>query len=80
MLEAKGPGFADKMVLPHDWEEWFTGDEEIEAQMKRQAIAATGRMVEWHFAERAVADFFRKFAEDKELTNILVIYTPPRRP
>jgi len=81
MLEAKGPGFEDKMDGPSDWRDWFTGDEQIEAQMLNQqnAVAAAGRTVEWHFAEEPVADFFRKFAEERKLTNIVVFYTPPRQ-
>jgi hypothetical protein len=80
MLEAKGPGYADKMDGPNDWQEWYTGAKDIGDQMKRQATAATGRMVEWHFAEKPVADFFRKFTEKNKLTNIVVIFTPPRLP
>jgi len=34
----------------------------------------------WHFAEQPVADFFRKFAENNGLTNIIVFYTPARQP
>jgi hypothetical protein len=80
MLEAKGPGFENKMDGSSDWQEWFTGDEQLEAQMERQSdmLEETGRTVEWHFAEQPVADFFRKFAEENDLTNIRVIYTPPR--
>jgi hypothetical protein len=80
MLEAKGPGFADKMDGPDDWKGWFTGIAGLEDQMMRQNDAAAGRTVEWHFAEQPVADFFRKFAKENGLTNVVVIYTPPRRP
>jgi Restriction endonuclease fold toxin 5 len=80
MLEAKGPGFENKMDGPDDWQDWFTGDEQLEAQMERQsdAVEGTGRKVEWHFAEEPVADFFRAYAEKYKLTNIVAIYTPPR--
>lgn len=80
MLEAKGPGFEDKMSELDGWKEWFTGIEGLEDQMRRQNGAAAGRAVEWHFAEEPVADFFRRFAEKNKLTNIVVIFTPPRRP
>jgi hypothetical protein len=76
MLEAKGPGYADKMTSDTDWQGWFEGDEEIEAQMQRQASAAAGRIVEWHFAEQSVANYFSNYAEENGLTNIIVIYTP----
>ena len=52
MLEAKGPGYADKMTNVTTWRGWFEGDEEIEAQIQRQERAAAGRIVEWHFAEQ----------------------------
>jgi hypothetical protein len=80
MLEAKGPGFADKMQGSKDWLGWFRGDEEIEDQMARQSKAAIGRRIEWHFAERPVADYFRKFAEEERLKNIVVIHTPAEVP
>ena len=82
MLEAKGPGFANKMDGPDDWQGWFTGDEKLEDQMQRQSDAVEGsrRKVEWHFAEQPVADFFRAYVEKYKLNNIVVIYTPPRRP
>jgi hypothetical protein len=80
MLEAKGPGFVDMMNGLNGWQGWFTGQLQLEAQMQRQsdAVEGTGRTVEWHFAEQSVADFFRAHAEDNNLTNIRVIYTPPR--
>jgi hypothetical protein len=63
MLEAKGSGYADKMDGPQDWKYWFTGAEDIEDQMQAQSGAAIGRIVEWHFAEQPVADYFRNYAE-----------------
>lgn len=80
MLEAKGPGFANKMLSSDLWPEWYRAVKEIKDQMKRQSDAAAGREVEWHFAEKSVADFFRAFATENKLKNIVVIYTPARRP
>ncbi len=34
MLEAKGPGYANKMIGPETWQEWYTGVRPIEHQMK----------------------------------------------
>lgn len=48
--------------------------------MQRQARAAAGRIVEWHFAEQSVADYFSNYAERNGLTNIIAIYTPPDQP
>lgn len=39
-------------------------------------VAAAGKAVEWHFAEKPVADFFRNFAREDGLTNIVVKFTP----
>jgi len=80
MIEVKGPGYADKMTGDTTWQGWFTGDEEIEAQMQRQARAAAAPIVEGHFAEQSVADYFRNYAERNGLTNIIVIYTPADQP
>jgi hypothetical protein len=77
MLEAKGPGFENKMDGPDDWQDWFTGDEQLEAQMERQsdAVEGTGRKVEWHFAEEPVADFFRAYAEIQTDQHCRDLYT-----
>jgi hypothetical protein len=76
MQEAKGPGYEKRMQNQDDWDEWYEGREEIEDQMIRQSRAAGRRMVEWHFAEKPVADFFKRFAEQQHLFNIIVIHTP----
>jgi Restriction endonuclease fold toxin 5 len=78
MLEAKGPGYADKMTGLDTWERWYTGAKEIQVQMKNQAEAATGRVIEWHFAEQPVADYFCAFASKNKLSNVAVSYTPVR--
>jgi hypothetical protein len=80
LLEAKGPGFQNMMDGSSDWQDWFTGLAGLEDQMERQNDAAVGRKIEWHFAEQEVADFFRAFAINQKLTNIHVIYSPPRQP
>lgn len=78
MLEAKGPGFADKMDNPHEWKDWYTGAEPIKAQMRRQSDAVVSRKVEWHFAEPEPARFFKGYAKEQGLMNVDVLYTPPR--
>jgi hypothetical protein len=81
MGEAKGPGYEKQMVGPDDWEDWYTGDDQIKKQMASQsrAAAAAGKRVEWHFAELGPADFFRRYVNEHrdELPNIDVFYTPP---
>ncbi len=32
MLEAKGPGYADKMSGPENWKGWLTGDEKLRSK------------------------------------------------
>ena len=57
MLEAKGPGYADKMNGSETWTQWFRGNEQIEDQMDRQSRAAPQRKIEWHFAEPEVIGY-----------------------
>jgi hypothetical protein len=52
----------------------------MENQMADQSQAAVGRRVEWHFAEPSVADYFRAFAEQEKLGNIVVRFTPANSP
>lgn len=82
MLEAKGPGFAQHMDGQGGWDFYFTlkGLPDLQWQMQRQSNAARGRNVEWHFAEKSVADYFRRYAEHQGLGNIIVIYDPPKQP
>lgn len=73
MLEAKGRGFAWALDGA-DFFEWFRGRERAIDQMMRQSIAAKGRIVEWHVAEKPVAEVFARLA--KPFKNIKVIWTP----
>jgi hypothetical protein len=75
MLEAKSL-YEQFMNNYGIWQEWFTGSKPIVQQMRDQSLAAVGRMVEWHFAEESVADYFRAYAAANDLTNILVFWTP----
>ena len=60
--------------------DWFTKLTKIQHQMEEQSKAARGRMVEWHFAEKPVADYFRDFAQQGLFSNVIVLYTPPEAP
>jgi hypothetical protein len=81
MIEAKGPGYADKMAGPDRWQEWFRGIERMERQMQRQnAAAAAGRIVEWHFAEEGPMAYFSTYAKMKNLKNTAVLFTPAVTP
>jgi hypothetical protein len=75
MLEAKGPGYADKLEENNRFV-WPNIEAEQDDQVARQskAAGASGRMVEWHFAEEEVAEHFRK---RWNYPNVIVRYTPP---
>jgi hypothetical protein len=75
LLEAKGEGYADKMSDPDNWLSWFDGGPELERQMESHATNALGRTVEYHFAEKEVADWARSYAANR-YPNIVVFYTP----
>lgn len=61
LIEAKGEGYADKMSGPDGWLRWFTGIEDLEDQMQSHSDNALDRIVEYHFAEKGVADWARKY-------------------
>ena len=75
MLEAKSTGFLAMMQKsPSFWEGKIMAG--FYKQADHQVTAAASRLIEWHFAEKEVADYVRaKFAE-KDF-RITVIYTPP---
>ncbi|GGF32770.1 hypothetical protein GCM10011611_43690 [Aliidongia dinghuensis] len=73
LLEAKGPGYEAMMDL--FW--WDDTVKDFDELAIRELDNAGGRRVEWHFAEKRVADFMRAHFADLNLTNIDVIYTPP---
>lgn len=51
------------------------GQNSLRAQAVRQIKAANGIPIEWHFAEKGVADKMREVFDKKGL-NIKVIHTP----
>lgn len=76
LLEAKGPGIAG--LIP-----WFKGNQNIRDQAINQARIAAfhGRQLEWHFAEKKAADYYRnEFQSLSPFTRrITVHYTPALR-
>ena len=76
MLEAKGTGYLAMMRKSQSfWDNKIM--EDFYEQAGNQIQAAAGRPIEWHFAEKEVADYVRaKFAE--KAFPITVIHTPPR--
>jgi hypothetical protein len=77
LLEAKGEGYANKMLNPTTWREWFTGIGDLEKQMDAHSTYAGSRVVEYYFAEPTVAEFFRIYA--KKYPNVWVFYVPSGR-
>jgi hypothetical protein len=74
--EAKGPGYLDFFTKGGRPEEWFRGARAMLKQAERQLNAANGFPVEWHFAEREVADAMRKAFNSKRLDEIKVVHSP----
>jgi hypothetical protein len=75
LIEAKGEGYADKMSGPDEWKGWFTGIDDLESQMESHSGKAVDRIVEYYFAEKAVADWAREYAANL-YPNIIVFYKP----
>ena len=75
MIEAKGPGYADKLEnnivgsnIRADWIE----------QASKQVEASEGRPIEWYFAEEAAADEARiLFRNKSDLEGKIVILVVP---
>ena len=75
LLEAKAEGFA-WALRGDDWPSWYEGRARLLDQLERQSRAAGDRIVEWHVAEKPVADVLRRLASELNYTNIHVLHTP----
>ncbi|HZU91312.1 MAG TPA: hypothetical protein VE993_18815 [Stellaceae bacterium] len=78
MIDAKGTGYRDQLNHGAKTHPWLGIQEKILRQAKAQVQAAQGRPIEWHFAEREVADHVRVLFGEAGIP-IAVIYTPWRR-
>ncbi|WNG32445.1 hypothetical protein F0U61_01590 [Archangium violaceum] len=76
LLEVKGPGYQE-LLRKMQGKQWFDGLEEMLDQAERQFRAAKGTPIEWHFAEREVADLVRNLLEERLIGRIKVIPTLP---
>jgi hypothetical protein len=74
LLEVKGPGYRE-LLQRMEGQEWFLGVEEMLKQAKRQVQAAKGTPIQWHFAEREVAESIRALFREERLGGIKVVYT-----
>jgi hypothetical protein len=78
LLEAKGPGYANKFDDNLNPKKWFapSGAKQLIAQARRQLDAAAGVPIRWHVAEKKAADAIRKLLENGKVNGIEVVHTP----
>ncbi|WP_306799602.1 Tox-REase-5 domain-containing protein [Corallococcus sp. AS-1-6] len=76
LLETKGPGYS-RFLKDGSFRTWFRGADGMLEQAKRQFKAAKGTPIQWHFAEREVADAVRDLFRNEGLGTIKVVFTPP---
>jgi hypothetical protein len=80
LLEAKGPGYANKFLDTLEPKPWFkpTGAKALVEQAKRQLDAArrTGTRIRWHVAEEKVAEAIRLLFKRERVFGIEVVHTP----
>jgi hypothetical protein len=80
LLEAKGPNYANKFTDSLDPKYWFepTGAKGLLEQADRQSqkVRGMGIPIEWHVAEKTVADALRKLLRDNLIQGIKVVHTP----
>ncbi|GMU04729.1 Tox-REase-5 domain-containing protein [Corallococcus caeni] len=82
LLDAKGPGYANKFFDKLDPKPWFksTGAEALAKQARRQleAVRGLGIRIEWHVAEAKTANAIQKLLERKDIQGIRIVHTPAR--
>jgi hypothetical protein len=80
LLEAKGPGYANKFLDNLDPKRWFkhSGAQALVDQARRQLGAArrTGTPIRWHVAEEKTAEAIRLLFKNRDVIGIEVVYTP----
>jgi hypothetical protein len=74
-LEVKGPGY--KALLEKMYgRKWFRGAKDMLVQAERQLQSANGTPIQWHFAEREVAELIRGLLQKEGFAKIKVVHTP----
>jgi hypothetical protein len=78
LLEAKGPGYANKFTDSLKPKPWFapSGARQLLKQARRQLDVASGVPIRWHVAEQKAAEAIRKLLKDGQVGGIEVVYTP----
>lgn len=79
LLEAKGPGYANKFNDDLTPKPWFapSGAKQLVEQARRQVEAAHGAPIRWHVAEKKAAEAIRELLEGAGFGRIEVVHTPP---
>jgi len=80
LLEAKGPGYANKFLESREPKPWFkhSGAKALVDQARRQLNAArkTGTPIRWHVAEEKTAEAIRLLFKNERVVGIEVVHTP----
>ncbi|WP_408889037.1 Tox-REase-5 domain-containing protein [Myxococcus faecalis] len=79
LLEAKGPGYANKFLDDLKPKVWFEGSgaKALVDQANRQRAVARGAPIRWHIAEERTTEAIRKLFDANDVEGIEVIFTPP---
>jgi len=80
LLEAKGPGYANKFLDGLDPKIWFknSGARDLVKQARRQLEKAPPDiLIRWHIAEEKTAEAIRFLFKNEGVVGIEVVYTPP---
>jgi restriction endonuclease fold toxin 5 of polymorphic toxin system len=81
LLEAKGPGYANKFLDELEPKSWFkhTGAQDLVNQARRQlnAVRGKGIPIQWHVAEEKTAEAIRALLNKEKVYGIEVVYTAP---
>ncbi|WP_224370344.1 Tox-REase-5 domain-containing protein, partial [Hyalangium versicolor] len=78
LLEAKGPGYANKFADNLSPKRWFapSGAKQLVEQATRQLKAAKGVPIRWHVAEKKAADAIRLLLKGEGVEGIEIVHTP----
>ncbi len=80
LLEAKGPGYANKFLdnlKPKAWFEMSGAKALVEQAQRQLAKAPAGVPIRWHIAEQKTAEAVRELFKGRGITEIEVVFTPP---
>jgi hypothetical protein len=81
LLEAKGPGYANKFLDNLTPKVWFarSGAKALVEQARRQLRVAhgTGTSIRWHIAEEKTAEAIKELLRANDIEGIEVVFTAP---